>query len=129
MASCGGIKADGGRCKAQAISNSQYCFSHSPEHAEARKQRGRKGGRRGGRGRSGADLSEIKRDVRQLIDDVLNGSVDRGRAAVAIQGFNALRGMLELERKIREQDEIVARLEALEAATKGQGGRSRTWGR
>jgi hypothetical protein len=47
MTQCADIKADGGRCKGQAISNSRYCFSHSPEHAEARQQRASRGGKRG----------------------------------------------------------------------------------
>jgi hypothetical protein len=59
-----------------------------------------------------------------VVDAVLEGSQDRGRAAVAIQGLNALRGVLELERKVRELDELEARIEALE---KPQEGGSR-WG-
>jgi hypothetical protein len=55
---------------------------------------------------------------------VLEGSQDRGRAAVAIQGFNALRGVLELERKIKEADELEARIEALERMQEG----GRAWG-
>jgi hypothetical protein len=38
---------------------------------------------------------------------------------VAIQGFNSLRGVLELERKIREVDELEARIEQLEQAQEG----------
>ncbi len=38
---------------------------------------------------------------------------------MAIQGFNALRGALELERRVRELDEIEARVEALEGAREG----------
>ena len=47
------------------------------------------------------------------IEAVLEGSQDRGRAAVAIQGFNALKSVLELERKVKEQEEILERIEAL----------------
>ena len=59
-----------------------------------------------------------------MIDAVLEGSQDRGRAAVAIQGFNALRGVLELERKIKETDELETRIEALEQPQEG----GRQWG-
>lgn len=119
---CAAITRGGNRCKLDAT-NGSYCWSHDPENAEERKRRGR----RGGKARGAGELSEIKRDVRQLIDDVLDGSQDRGRAAVAIQGFNALRGVLELERKVREQEEITERLEALEQAVEGQRGGKR-WG-
>lgn len=119
---CAAITRGGSRCKLDAT-NSSFCWSHDPENAEARKQRGR----RGGKARGAGELSEIKRDVRQLIDDVLSGSQDRTRAAVAIQGFNALRGVLELERRVREQEEIEARLTELERAAEGQRGGKR-WG-
>ena len=48
MALCAGIKADGGRCGAQAMRNSQWCMGHDPEQAETRRRRASKGGRRGG---------------------------------------------------------------------------------
>jgi hypothetical protein len=50
-----------------------------------------------------------------VIEAVLDGSQDRGRAAVAIQGFKALKGVLELERRVvKETEELDARIEALE---------------
>ena len=48
MALCAGIRADGGRCGAQAMRNSQWCMGHDPEQAETRRRRASKGGRRGG---------------------------------------------------------------------------------
>ena len=47
MAPCSGIRADGGRCEAQAIRDSSHCVNHHPDYAEARKRRARKGGKRG----------------------------------------------------------------------------------
>lgn len=49
-----------------------------------------------------------------MIEAVLDGSQNRGRAAVAIQGFKALKGVLELERRVKETEELDARIEALE---------------
>ncbi len=69
-------------------------------------------------------MQDLKRRISEVIDGVLEGSQDRGRAAVAIQGFNALRGVLELERKVRETEELEARLTALEQAQEG----SERWG-
>ncbi len=57
MALCAGIKADGGRCGAQAMRNSQWCIGHDPEQAEARRRHASKGGKRGGRGRPIAELA------------------------------------------------------------------------
>ncbi len=127
MPSCSGIKADGGRCRAQAIRGSEWCFNHHPDYEEQRRQRGEKGGKRGGRGRPLADLADLKRDVRAVIDDVLAGEVQQGRAAVALQGYNALLRAAKVELEVREQTELVERLEALERASEVQRG-GRGWG-
>ena len=51
MALCSGTKADGGRCKAQAMHGSEWCIGHDPDKAQTRRLRASKGGKRGGRGR------------------------------------------------------------------------------
>jgi hypothetical protein len=115
MALCSGIKADGGRCKAQAIRGSAYCVGHAPEQAEARRRRASKGGKRGGRGRPQAELTEIKQRLSDLADDVLEGRQDRAVAAVASQVLNVYLRAVSVELKVREQQEITERLEELEA--------------
>ena len=122
MSQCSGITAAGGRCKGQAISNSQYCFSHSPDHAEARKQRASRGGKRGGRGRPQAELSDIKDRLRAMVEDVRNGTMDRADAAVCGQLYNTLIRAVSVELKAREQMELEARLEELEASLERQNG-------
>jgi uncharacterized protein (DUF1501 family) len=87
-----------------------HCYQHDPERAEERKRNASRAGKSTG----GREIKELKRRISKVVDAVLEGSQDRRRAAVAIQGFNALRGVLELERKIRELDELEARIEALE---------------
>src|SRR5829696_4866630 len=49
------------------------------------------------------------------------------RAALAIQGFNALRSVLELEGKVKEQEKILERIKALEQTAETAKGGSR-WG-
>jgi len=66
------------------------------------------------------EIKDLKRRISEVIDTVLEGSQDRGRAAVAIQGLNALCSVLELERKIWEAEELESRLEALEEVLKGR---------
>jgi hypothetical protein len=106
--------------------DAEWCWSHHPDYEQARQRRASKGGKRGGRGRPQAELSDLKRRISGVIDAVLEGSQDRGRAAVAIQGFNALRAVLEQERKNKELDELMSRLEALEAKIQPtKGARSR----
>ena len=116
MALCSGIRADGGRCRAQAMRNSAYCIGHDPDQAEARRRRASKGGRRGGRGRPQAELSYIKRRLSDLAENVLEGRQDKGVAAVASQVLNVYLRAVSVELKVREQAELIERLEALEEA-------------
>ena len=129
MASCSGIKADGGRCQAQAIRDSQWCFSHHPDYAEQRRRRASRGGKRGGRGRPQAELGGIKDRLSDLADNVLAGRVDKGDAAVVSQVYNVLLRAITTELKVREVTELEERLADLERAVEedGRGGRSR-WG-
>ncbi|MBA3617414.1 MAG: hypothetical protein H0W52_15045 [Rubrobacteraceae bacterium] len=125
MSLCSGIRADGGRCKAQARRNSEWCIGHDPDQAEARRRRASKGGKRGGRGRPQVELAEIKRRLSDLADAVLEGRQDRADAAVAGQLFNTYLRAVSVELRAREQLEITERLESLEEALKQNQGGSR----
>ena len=48
-----------------------------------------------------------------MVSDVLEGRVERGIGAVVFQGYNTLLKAVEVERKVKETEEIEARLEAL----------------
>jgi len=122
MSRCQGIKRDGGRCTASVAPGVQWCFNHDPERAADRKRNASRAGKSAG----GREIRDLKRRISEVVDAVLEGSQDRGRAAVAIQGFNALRGVLELERKIRETEELEVRIEELERTTDEHKGRR--WG-
>jgi hypothetical protein len=131
--SCVAITKAGTRCKAEATLGS-YCWNHAPETAGARKQRARKAGRVGGNGRSSglSETAEAKRWIRDLVGKAITGDVDRGVATAAFMGLNVLARYIELERKIREQEEVLERLEALEEAQAKavvkHGTGSRRWG-
>jgi hypothetical protein len=124
MALCSGIRADGGRCKAQAISDSQWCFNHHPDYEEARRRRASRG-KRGGRGRPTSELSRLASRFEELADKVLSGEVERGAGAVAGQLLNGARACVRDGLAAREQEELVERLEALEQAVESQRGGSR----
>ena len=122
MARCQGIKRDGGRCTVAVAAGVQWCFNHDPARAEER----RRNASRAGKSAGGREIRDLKRRISDVVDAVLEGAQDRGRAAVAIQGLNALRAVVELERKIKETEELEARLEALERTQAEPGGRR--WG-
>jgi hypothetical protein len=127
MSRCAGIRADGVRCKAEAMPEAQWCWNHHPDYEQARRRRASKGGKRGGRGRPQAELSDIKRRLSDLADDVLEGRQDKGVAAVASQVLNVLLRAISVETKLKEQFELVERLESLEEGLEQSRGRGSRW--
>lgn len=128
MAVCSGSKADGGRCGAQAITHSSWCFNHHPDYEQARRKRGSKGGKRGGRGRPMAELTNIKARLSDLAEHVLNGDVDKGVASVASQVLNVYLRAVSVELKVKEVTELEERLEELEASLERQNREGRRYG-
>jgi hypothetical protein len=127
MTKCSGITQAGTACKGIPIEGSQWCYVHHPDHAEERRRHGSKGGKRGGRGRPQAELSDIKRRLSDLADDVLEGRQDKGVAAVASQVLNVYLRAISVETKLKEQFELVERLESLEEGLEQSRGRGSRW--
>jgi hypothetical protein len=87
-----------------------------PTVPQPRSRAASKGGRKGGRGRPQLELQEIKQRLSDLADDVVEGRRDKGVAAVASQILNVYLRAVSVELQVREQLELVERLEALEKA-------------
>ncbi len=124
MARCAAIKPSGERCKAEAMPEAEWCYSHHPDHAEDRRRRASRAGKTGGRGRPATELRNVKALCEDLTDKVLAGSLLPGPAAVANQLINTRLRAIEQERKNKEADELEARIEALEQEREG----GRRWG-
>jgi hypothetical protein len=126
MKRCAALTKGGGRCQRIASDGSGYCYSHDPAMAEERRRNAQRAGRAGGNGRPGglSETAEAKRYIRAIISRVLEGQIERGDATAAFQGLNVLARFIELERKITEQEEILGRIEALEAEPE----ESASWG-
>ena len=127
MSLCSGIRADGGRCKAQAIRSTEFCVNHHPDYEDARRRRNSKGGKRGGRGRPTSELHRLRDRFEDLADKVLAGEVDRAAGAVAGQLLNGARACVRDALAAREQEELLGRVEALEARREDRKGGHR-WG-
>ena len=125
MSKCAGIRADGGRCGAQAIRDTEWCFNHHPDYEEARRRRASRGGKRGGRGRPQLELADIKQRLSELADNVLTGAVDRGNAAVVSQVLNVYLRAVSVELKAKEQQDLIERMEELESLFESQKGERR----
>ncbi len=127
MAKCCGITQAGTACRGIPIDGSQWCYVDDPAHAEERRRHGARGGKRGGRGRPQAELADLKTRLSDLADAVLEKRVDRADAAVVGQLLNTVIRAVGAELKVREQVELEARMEELEAAIERQG-RGRGYG-
>jgi hypothetical protein len=114
MGRCAGIKRDGGRCAVVVGPGQSHCYQHDPKRSGERKRNASRGGRSKGHG----ELGELRKQIRDLAACVLDGTADRGRAAVANQLYNTLIRAIEQERKQRELEQIAARLEDLEEVLK-----------
>lgn len=121
---CEAITTGGGRCKLEATHGS-YCWSHAPETAEQRRQRGRRGGKTGGNGRVGlSEASGIRAELKDLAAGVRSGELERAQAAVLVQIANARTRLVEVELRVREQTELMERIARLEESEKGD----KSWG-
>jgi hypothetical protein len=95
--------------------DSAYCLNHDPDKADARRRRASKGGKRGGRGRPTTELARLRDRFEELAGEVLAGEVERADGAVAGQLLNGARACVRDGLAAREQEELIERLEALEA--------------
>lgn len=125
MPRCIGSKPDGSHCTRIVAGSSSYCYAHDPNRAEER----RRHAKRGGRGKLTEPMKELrglKKQLEDLFGEVLEGRRDKGVAVVVNQILNTRARLIELERKLKETEELEERIEALEA-TEQRGG-TRSWG-
>jgi hypothetical protein len=114
MPRCAASKPDGSPCERIVGASQRYCYAHDPARSEER----RRNASRGGKSKGSSEIADLKGQLRKLAADVLSGEVGRSEAAVVKQILNTRARLIELERKIREQEELEARLEALEDVLK-----------
>jgi hypothetical protein len=122
---CSGITGKGTRCTRHAEGSNGLCWLHDPTRAEDR----RRAASKAGKSKPNRELLDIKSRLVQLSEDVLEGAVKRADAAVAGQLLNYVTRVVSVEIKVRETEEMEARLEELEAIIAHQQNqrRSQTW--
>jgi hypothetical protein len=119
---CRATKANGERCKGTATGPRDLCWAHAPENSEQR----RRTASRGGRGKPSREIRDLKKQLDDLAEDVLGGRVERSDAAVVNQILNTRARLIELERRVKEADELEARLALLEQDSESR--RGGPWG-
>src|SRR5215212_7969279 len=116
MSRCPGIKRDGFRCTVTVEPPQTHCWWHDPANAEAR----RRAASRAGKSKPNRELSEIKDLLKDLTSRVLKvegyAPLETAPAAIANQLINTRLRAIEQERKIRETEDLEARIESLERA-------------
>ena len=120
---CTATKRDGSPCTLPSNGPSGLCWAHDPKNAERR----RRGQSRGGRNRPSREIVAIRGRLSDLADDVLEGRVDRADAAVAGQLLGTVVRAIGTELKVREQADLIERLEELERLLESKKGGGR-WG-
>ena len=120
---CTATKRDGSPCTLPSNESTSLCWAHDPANAERR----RRGQSRGGKSKPTKELIDIKRRLSDLADDVLEGRVERGDGAVVSQILNVYLRAISVEMKVREQQELTERLEALEEALEHKKRMERRW--
>lgn len=105
---CPAITAAGQPCKGYVHPGHSWCPAHDPSRVEARKRAASKAGR----SRSGSEIGEVKAQLRQLANDCLGGSVERGTASVTAQVLGVWLKAAEVE--IREREAVVKERELSE---------------
>ena len=128
MSRCAGIRADGVRCKAEAMPEAQWCWNHHPDYEQARRRRASKGGRRGGRGRPIAELGALRVENADIRRRLLEGELAPNVAAVAVQSINTDIRAVGAALRAKEQEELEDRLETLEEALEHRKGEQRRYG-
>jgi len=119
MPRCSGVKRDNSQCERIVGESNAYCFAHDPLRKAERSANASKAGK--------GNRSKVSRDLHNLLEDlterVVGGGLEPYPAAVAGQLVGVRLRLLEFERRLRETDELEARLdemaEALETEKRG----------
>ncbi len=110
MAQCAGTKRNGAPCTAIVQPPLALCWWHDGSNAEQRQRAASKGGK----SRPNRTTKELHSLLESLTEQVVAGSLAPYPASVAGQLVGVRLRLLEYERRVKEQDELVGRLEELE---------------
>ena len=113
---CVFIKANGERCQARKMVDSEFCYFHSPQVVVERAEARRRGGlrRHGDKGQTGSYVIKSSQDVLGILEDAINDTCaleqTQGRAKtlgylcqIILRGFE----VTEIESRLRVLEEKV----------------------
>jgi hypothetical protein len=121
MAKCAAIARSGLPCRGLVRPGNDYCPAHDLVRQEAR----RRSASKAARSKPGREISDLKSQLETLAEAVLAATVEPKVGAVVTQILNAWLKLIELERRIKETDELEAKIEQIQEALEWSGGGSR----
>lgn len=125
MSTCRATTAKGEPCRGSADGPNGLCWAHDPDHAAQRQRNASKAAK----SKPSRDLLQTRAQLQQLADNVLAGEVDRAAASVAGQLLNVKLRTIELERRLKETQDLQERIEELEdALSRESSSGRRAWG-
>lgn len=107
MDQCRANKANGAPCKGTATGSHGYCWAHAPENAAQRHRSASKAAK----AKPNKEVRELRAQLTELYNGLLLRTVDPKIAAVGTQILNARARLVETELRVREQEELLPRLE------------------
>jgi hypothetical protein len=123
LAKCAGYKGDGTPCERLISASAVLCYSHDTERVQERSRHASKAAKAKG---PAGDLAAVKAQLRTIAEDVLEGRLDKGTGSVAAQILGVWARVTEVERRVKEAEELEERLLALEQQSEAR--RGGVWG-
>jgi hypothetical protein len=115
VAVCPAITRKGTRCTQSVEGAQQFCHHHDPERARERSR----SASRAAKAKSNPLARELHKQLVKLAEDVASGDLPAYRGAVVVQILNCRIRLVEVERRVAEQEDLLARLEELERIRSG----------
>ena len=112
---CTATKANGDPCTLPATGQQGVCWAHDERYAARRRATASKGGR----AKATPLARSLHAQLEKLAEDVANGDLAPYRVAVIVQALNCRIRLVEVERRVQEQEDLLARLEELERIRSG----------
>lgn len=119
MSVCPAITRKGTRCTQTVEGAQEFCHHHDPERARERSRSASKAAK----AKSNPLMRSLHKQLEKIAQDVASGDLVPYRAAVMVQALNTRIRLVEVERRVEEQQELLERLEELERSRGG----GRSW--
>jgi predicted RNA-binding Zn ribbon-like protein len=119
MGTCRGFKRSGEQCAATVEPPQEWCWWHDPANAD---QRSRAASRAARSKAHPGELADVKAQLRTIAADVLQGRLDKGKGSVAAQILGVWARVTEVERRVKEAEELEERLVDLEQQSEARRG-------